>query len=313
MNTPFLQDLKPGLKVLLLFSFFLFSAVLFGMLGVQLIDLIWDIDMMSIEVEKIEASQHDDYRAAFQLSNFLNQIGAHLIAALTFFQISQKSGLGFARFSGKPKPKLIGLMFLLGICTLLGGLLINIINDWMVGDVLNLQKIVDDASEHYSSIQTILLGGGNSAIVINILLLGLVAPLCEEVFYRAGVTQLLLRTFPNKLAAIVLSALIFSLMHFEFNGFLLRFLMGLGLAWVFFKTGTIWAGLILHAAYNSFGVLMEYGFKRELIDDSIEPMIYLGLVFAVGLIVVFNRMYKAPDWPIEVPEPYMEDDDDLEE
>lgn len=312
MNTPFLQDLKPGLKVLLLFSFFLFSAVLFGMLSVQLIELIWGIDMMTIEVEKIDVSQYDDYRAAFQLSNFLNQIGAHLIAALTFFQLSQKSGLGFSRFSIKPKMKLVSLMVLLGASCLLGGMVVNMVNDWIVGDVLNMQRVVDDASEHYSSIQSILLGGGNSAMLINIVLLGLIAPICEEVFYRAGVTQLLLRTFPNKFAALVLSGLIFSIMHFEFNGFLLRFMMGLGLAWVFYKTGTIWAGLILHATYNVLGVLLEYGFNGGVFDESVTPIIYVGLLFTIPLIVIIKRSYKAPAWPIEVPELPIEEED-LEE
>lgn len=78
---------------------------------------------------------------------------------------------------------------------------------------------------------------------------GLAAPVCEEFFFR-GVVQ---RAFLVRLRpplAIVLSALVFSLFHFDPVGLLARFELGLLFGLLAWHSGSLWPGIAAHAANN---------------------------------------------------------------
>jgi len=312
MNKPLLSDINPVLKVLMLFSFWFVGAILFLMLGVQLIQLFWQVDVTSLDINDIAPEDYQDYRQAFQLNTALNQIGTHLLAALCFFQAVEKEGLGYARFRVKTPKTILYAMVVLGAATLLGGLLVSVFNDWLVTDVFGVKEAIERASERYASMQSIMLSGGTIDMVINIVLLGMLAPICEEVFYRAGLQQILLRTMHSKVKAILLGALIFSVLHFEWNGFLVRFLMGILLGWAFYKTGSIWVGIVLHVVYNTVGVILEYGLKNGWVSEGLINIgAITGIVFALIIISWIRKTYRPVEWPIEAAIKGDKPDDDV--
>jgi sodium transport system permease protein len=77
---------------------------------------------------------------------------------------------------------------------------------------------------------------------------------CEEIFFRGFVLGSLSRK--SRLLAIIISSLLFGLMHVLTSNVLMveRFLptafIGMLLAWVALRTGSIWPGMILHAVHN---------------------------------------------------------------
>ncbi len=81
-----------------------------------------------------------------------------------------------------------------------------------------------------------------------------VAPFCEEVFFRGFVFAGLLRGIPL-VWAIVLSALIFAVAHADPGSFVVLFIIGLALAFLRWRTGSLWPGLLLHALNNGFAAL----------------------------------------------------------
>ena len=83
-----------------------------------------------------------------------------------------------------------------------------------------------------------------------LLLVGLLAPFAEEVFFRGFLlTALLGRMKP--LAALLLSSLIFALFHLAPGLYIPTFVLGLALGWVYLKTHSIWPSIFLHAVHNS--------------------------------------------------------------
>lgn len=83
----------------------------------------------------------------------------------------------------------------------------------------------------------------------------IIAPFCEEIFFRGFVFMGLLNALPLG-AAIVLSALIFAVAHADVGSFAVLFIIGLALAFLRWRTRSIWPSMILHLLNNGIGALL---------------------------------------------------------
>ncbi len=80
------------------------------------------------------------------------------------------------------------------------------------------------------------------------------APLCEEVLFRG----LLYPAFKKRIGtglAMVLTALLFALVHWHLQTFPALFVLGLALAYVYERTGTLAAPITFHAIFNGWTFL----------------------------------------------------------
>jgi len=87
-----------------------------------------------------------------------------------------------------------------------------------------------------------------------ILIAVLVAPIAEETFLRGFVFAGIANRYGYGWGAVI-SALIFSVAHLQLGALLPIFILGLLLAWVYIRTGSIWPCIFIHAVYNSIGIL----------------------------------------------------------
>lgn len=88
-------------------------------------------------------------------------------------------------------------------------------------------------------------------VIVNILLVGVLTGLSEELFFR-GALQGVLESRPmNAHLAIWLTAIVFSLFHFQPVGFVQRTLLGAFMGYSVRSTGSLWTAVILHALNNS--------------------------------------------------------------
>lgn len=82
-----------------------------------------------------------------------------------------------------------------------------------------------------------------------------VAPFCEELFFRGFVLMGLLRAMPLGWA-IMLSALIFAIAHADPGSFTVLFIIGLALAFLRWRTRSLWPGILLHLLNNAVGAVL---------------------------------------------------------
>ncbi len=83
----------------------------------------------------------------------------------------------------------------------------------------------------------------------------LVAPICEETFFRSFVFTGFLNRMPV-VVAILLSSLLFAIAHADLGSFAVLFFIGLALAFVRWRTRSIWPGILLHLLNNGIGALV---------------------------------------------------------
>jgi membrane protease YdiL (CAAX protease family) len=80
----------------------------------------------------------------------------------------------------------------------------------------------------------------------------LVAPICEEIFFRGYLLMGLARAMPSWLA-IVLTSLIFAAAHASPGSFVLLFVLAIFLGILRVSTGSLWPGIALHMLNNALG------------------------------------------------------------
>ncbi len=78
----------------------------------------------------------------------------------------------------------------------------------------------------------------------------LVAPICEEVFFRGFVFTGLLKRM-SLWPSVLLSAVIFGVAHADLGSLVPLFIIGLALAWARWRTDSIWPGIVVHALNNT--------------------------------------------------------------
>lgn len=93
-------------------------------------------------------------------------------------------------------------------------------------------------------------------LVLNLFLLAVVPAICEELVFR-GIVFNGLRKF-GKVGSIFISALLFALAHGSAMQFFYQFILGLVLAAVVLKTGSIVASMVTHFVNNATVVVYNY-------------------------------------------------------
>ncbi len=104
-------------------------------------------------------------------------------------------------------------------------------------------------------------GDRAAAFAVNALVVVLVVPFAEELFFRGLGVRVL--GFLGGLAAVGGTALAFALAHGLLVALPALGFFGLALGWVRYRTASVWPGYIAHAAYNGVGILVALYFALE--------------------------------------------------
>lgn len=124
-------------------------------------------------------------------------------------------------------------------------------------------------------------------LILNILLLGVVAGIGEELLFRGIIQRFAAQYSKNLHLAVWATALIFSIIHFQPEGFVPRFLMGALLGYLMVWTGSIWSAIIGHITFNSVQVLIFYYFVDVSKLGSVYQKPDFSPLFSILLLGIF--------------------------
>ena len=100
-------------------------------------------------------------------------------------------------------------------------------------------------------------------LAVGMLAIGVAAGVVEEPVFR-GVALRGLGSVLGKWGAVLLSGVVFSLIHMEGVGFVVRFLVGVVLGLMAWRCGSVLPGVFAHAAFNSSSLLTSFLLARLL-------------------------------------------------
>ncbi|MDR1814250.1 MAG: CPBP family intramembrane metalloprotease [Tannerella sp.] len=122
------------------------------------------------------------------------------------------------------------------------------------------------------------------SLIINIFIIAICAAVAEELFFRGAVLSLIRKKIRNPHVAIIIVAVIFSAVHFQFYGFLPRLILGVVLGYLAVWTRSIWAPVFAHFLNNFIGVISA--FFSETDDVVNESVLLSDDITSTGLLKV---------------------------
>lgn len=133
------------------------------------------------------------------------------------------------------------------------------------------------------------------------LVVGLLAPLVEEMVFRGAILRSLLRWKENPWVGIVISALLFALIHMNPAQMPHAFLIGLLLGWMYYRTDSIVPGVVYHWVNNTVAYILYNIYPTpdltlvELFGSEQKVLMALGcslLIFLPSLFQLNQRLGK---------------------
>ena len=121
---------------------------------------------------------------------------------------------------------------------------------------------------------------------------GILAPLAEEVVFRGAILRTLLGIMSKKnhWVAIMISAAIFGVVHANLAQFVNALLMGLLLGWMYYRTGSLVPGILLHWINNTMAYVLTNIMPQsdgKLIDlfHGDEKTVYYAVGFSLCIMI----------------------------
>ena len=122
--------------------------------------------------------------------------------------------------------------------------------------------------------------------------IGILAPLAEEVVFRGAILRTLLGIMSKKnhWVAIMISAAIFGVVHANLAQFINALLMGLLLGWMYYRTGSLVPGILLHWVNNTMAYVLANIMPQsdgKLIDlfHGDEKTMYYAVGFSLCIMI----------------------------
>lgn len=133
--------------------------------------------------------------------------------------------------------------------------------------------------------------------ILMIFIMGIFGPLCEELVFRGIIFSGYKKT-GRMMGAVVLSSLLFGLMHMNFNQFCYATFLGFVFAMLLEATGSLWSPVLAHVIVNTHNVVMLFGVQKlySAMGIDMEEIYEQGLtldskLFALGMFLILSVIF----------------------
>lgn len=290
----------------------IFLAVLgitvFSLLGFLLIPLIYSVSFQSL----LDASQ-DGIGFSPQILKFLqglSSIGLFLVPALIAAHLFALNGAKYLRIDRFPK-RWLAVLVLLVIITFSG----NVISDllyrvsksiaWPDSLAFLENAISTSESAMTRQIQRFLVMETPYDFIQMFFIMAILPAVCEEAMFRGALQPVLIKLTKSTHSGILITALLFGLIHMQFYTFLSIFILGVVLGYVRHWTNSLWPAMIIHLINNGSIVVAVYFYNIDYmnandVSDAWDWSIGIPglMVFIVAMIALYKLMEIKKESPI---------------
>ena len=169
---------------------------------------------------------------------------------------------------------------------------LNLPDSWAV-----LEKEIITLRDNYSELTNLFLETRSMAdFFANLAMMAILPAIGEELMFR-GIFQRIFSDWTRNVHwGIIITSLLFSFFHFEFYGFLPRFLLGMLFGYLFVWTASIWIPMLAHFINN--GIIVGYYFFRppgkgssELDELGTHADLFFWLSLGGGMLLLAALFY----------------------
>ena len=283
---------KPYWIQLTVLALFMVGGMLFSSaLGELIILLLYHTPQM------LEAS---DPVTAIRISQTFVTIGTFLVPALLFAYCNDRQWFEYNAANRRPKQSMIIFVLILSVTLLPVVGLLSAFNQHIMpqeGTVAEFMRDMEEAANHILEIVTSQRGTWD--LISNLLVFAVLAGICEEFFFQGTLQTLLTQWMKSPHIAILLTALIFSALHFQFYGFIPRFLLGVYLGYLFYWSRSLWLPILAHVLHNALSLLVDFTLQGCGINtDNIQFTDVRGSLPTAAICALVSAMAIVYLWRI---------------
>jgi membrane protease YdiL (CAAX protease family) len=273
-------------------------SIFLGLFGVAFIlgYLIMGIIMLSMGIADVGSAGKLDLTnpkvlSGMKLIQAISSILVFLLPAAIFARIVQPNRT--FQFLGV-KPAQVKSMYVLAI---VGIILAFPFAFWLgeINQLIPMPKWVGDIEkEATTQMQHFLKSESYLDVLVNVLIIAFIPALCEEICFRGALQRIMIHITKNAWTGIIITSILFSAFHFQFQGFLPRMFLGVFLGAVYWYSGSIWPSILAHFVYNGVQVV-AVSYAPELVESNPSVSIYLAILsgfLTLGILWVF-RLYST--------------------
>ena len=258
-----LKEKPYWLQLIVLALFMLGGMLVFSSLGTLLVTLIYHTPNMMESADPV---------TAIRITQTLTTIGTFLVPALLFAYCQDRRWFGYNAADRIPKQSMVNMVLVLSVTLLPVVGVLSAFNQNIMpqeGAVAEFMRDLEEAANHILEVVTSQRSSWD--LISNILVFAVLAGICEEFFFQGALQPLLMNWTRNPHVGILLTALIFSALHFQFYGFIPRFLLGFYLGYLFYWSRSLWLPILAHVLHNALSILVDFTLQGRGIDtDSMQ-------------------------------------------
>jgi len=138
-------------------------------------------------------------------------------------------------------------------------------------------------------------------LIAAVFVIAVIPGIGEELLFRGFLQNIFARIFKNQHVAIWVTAFLFSAIHFQFFGFIPRFLLGALFGYLYIWSGNLIVPILAHFTNNFISLMALYIHQKGLTDIDVEstealPTVYIvifSVLFVVTLVYFKNHLAKT--------------------
>ena len=305
------RTLHPGLQILLLLGFLLIGACV----GYALV-FAWAQWGFGLSVGQVQQVAQNPTAAPQGWGLLMMMQGVLLFVAGAGGALALASALGYG-WAEYFNPRRLGAgWWLLAAAALIVVILplMSVLIAWNAGahfpGALHDFEVWARASEDRAAVLTRFLTKFNSGarFAVGVIVIALVPAVAEELVFRGVIQKNLVRWFSPHVG-VWLGAALFSAIHFQFFGFVPRFVLGLVLGYLYLWSGNILVSMAAHFTQNAVQLLILYltqrgqfgwGFDPDSTDALPLTLVLPSVLLTAGLLYLLHRSMAAPAAPTQM-------------
>ncbi len=284
MNLDFIKN-RFGLQLLLLAVIVIVSNMIFGLLAMSYVS--YSEQLSFAEVAEAISGNLDISTSSRYTFFILSQIGTFLLPALVFAGLVYKNRIQFLKLNNKPANVYwFTILFFTISCMYIMGALADL--NMLIPASESMVEMEEQATE---VTKIMLQDNGIIPLAINILFLALVPAIAEEFFFRGVLQKVLISRTNNALFGILITAFLFSFIHFQFQTFIPRFFMGIALGYLLLWSKNLMIPILAHFLNNALSILAFYYLGSEISGEETTNWTYLlvSLPVFIGLSYLYYK------------------------
>ncbi|MDX2003203.1 MAG: CPBP family intramembrane glutamic endopeptidase [Chitinophagales bacterium] len=292
-----MQPHQGGFAITLLLLFWFLGSILFSSLQEQLAEMLIGSDAMDRLTKDADFLREHVWFMRL-LQPFYTILGFLLPPLIMAQMLKLNVGRHF-RLRQAPRLPYLGMMLLIFIASLpLISYTASLNQQLALPDFLSgLERASKDMAEQLKLLtQAMLRMDSPIELVINLVVFAILPGIAEELYFRGGVQRIFHTVSRSAFLGIFLSALFFTIIHFDIYGLLPRFLLGMMLGYLYHFSGNLWLPIIAHVLFNGSQVIAVYFTGLENFENAEEQAaisIWVALGSLLIVLTLFWWFYKS--------------------